>query len=135
MITYDGSPCCSSLGPEKGPCWTHAGRERFLNVSRQESLDLELDLVVLANLPASHSLRDHSVSHEGTRPTIIGSTGQPSFKASSSLFHVYTSYQHFKMSKADPGIVTVREYANSPEVKVKIFKKDIDQSLFGDTTE
>ena len=54
---FDGSPCCS-LGPEKGPCWTHAGRERFLNASRQESLDLEkeeLDLVVLANLRSSRS--------------------------------------------------------------------------------
>ena len=54
---FDGSPC-RSLGPEKDPCWTHAGWEGFLNASRQESLDLEkkeLDLVVLANLLASRS--------------------------------------------------------------------------------
>ena len=36
---FDGSPCCS-LGPNKGPCWVRAGRERFLH-ARQESLELE----------------------------------------------------------------------------------------------
>ena len=43
---------------------------RFLH-ARQEGLDLELDLVVLANLRASRSLpRDSSASHEGTRASI-----------------------------------------------------------------
>ena len=69
---YFGNPCCS-LGPKKGPCWTHAGKERFL-LARQESLDLEkkeLDLVVLANLRASRSLTpDSSASQEGTRASI-----------------------------------------------------------------
>ena len=54
---YFGSPCCA-LGPDKGPCWARAGRERFLH-ARQESLDLEkeeLDLVVLVTLCASRSL-------------------------------------------------------------------------------
>ena len=33
-----------------------------------------------------------------------------------------TSYHHFKLSKVEPGIVTVKEYANSPEEKLTIFK-------------
>ena len=69
---FNGSPCCA-LGPKKGPCWTHAGRHRFLH-ARQESLDLEkkaLDLVVLATLRASRSLpNDPSVSREAARASI-----------------------------------------------------------------
>ena len=130
---YFGSPCCS-LGPKKGPCWTHAGKERFLH-ARQESLDLEkkeLDLVVLANRRASFSLtRDSSASHEGTRASIKYQYGGSTFFQSFfKPIQNITSYYHFKMSKADPGIVTVKEYAHSPEIKVGIFKKDINQSSF-----
>ena len=34
---FEGSPCCA-LGRDKGPCWTLAGREKFLH-ARQESMD------------------------------------------------------------------------------------------------
>ena len=30
-----------------------------------------------------------------------------------------TTYHHFKVSKAGPGIVAVKEYANSPEAKIE----------------
>ena len=36
-----------------------------------------------------------------------------------------TTYHHFKVSKAEPGIVVVKEYANSPEAKLEIEKKDV----------
>ena len=36
-----------------------------------------------------------------------------------------TTYYHFKVSKAEPGIVVVKEYANSPEAKLEIEKKDV----------
>ena len=41
-----------------------------------------------------------------------------------------TTYHHFKMSKSEPGIVTVKEYDNSPEVKIEIFKKDVNENSF-----
>jgi len=40
-----------------------------------------------------------------------------------------TAYHHYKVSKKEPGIVTVKEYANSPEEKFNIFKKGITASL------
>ena len=41
-----------------------------------------------------------------------------------------TTYHHFKVSKAEPGLVTVKEYANSPVVKIEIFKKDVNENSF-----
>jgi len=40
-----------------------------------------------------------------------------------------TAYHHYKVSKKEPGIVTVKEYANSPEEKFNIFKKGVTASL------
>lgn len=40
-----------------------------------------------------------------------------------------TAYHHYKVSKKEPGIVTVKEYANSPEEKFNIFKKGDTASL------
>ena len=39
---FNGEPCCT-LGPNKNPCWSRAGHERFL-AARQESLELEKKL-------------------------------------------------------------------------------------------
>ena len=36
-----------------------------------------------------------------------------------------TTYHHFKVSKAEPGILTVKQYADFSEEKVGIFKKDV----------
>lgn len=36
-----------------------------------------------------------------------------------------TSYHHFLVSKEEPGVVTVKEYADSKELKINIFKKDV----------
>ena len=54
---YFGSPCCT-LGPDKGPCWACAGRERFMH-ARQESLYIEkneLDLYSSACYSSCFSL-------------------------------------------------------------------------------
>ncbi len=58
---FDGDPCCS-LGPDKTACWKHYGRESF-KIARQDFLELEkaeLDLVVLAQLRSSRSLKGSS---------------------------------------------------------------------------
>ena len=34
-----------------------------------------------------------------------------------------TSYHHFSVSKAEPGVVTLKEYADSNELKLDIFKR------------
>lgn len=39
-----------------------------------------------------------------------------------------TTYHHFKVSKSEPGMVTVKEYVDSPEEKVNVFKKDVNES-------
>ena len=39
-----------------------------------------------------------------------------------------TSHHHFKVSKEEPRIVTDREYANSPEETINIFKKRVSAS-------
>ena len=109
---FGGSPCCV-LGPKKGPCGTHAGRQRFLH-ARQESLDLEkkeLDLVVLATLHASSSLPKDPSSQLTITP--LGSGEVQFFQ---SFFKPIPG--NFKVSKAEPGIVAVKEYTNSPEVKI-----------------
>ena len=36
-----------------------------------------------------------------------------------------TSYHHFSVSKAEPGVVTLKEYADSNELKLDIFKKGV----------
>lgn len=41
-----------------------------------------------------------------------------------------TTYHHFKVSKSEPGIVTVKEYVDSAEEKVNVFKKDVNQISF-----
>ena len=38
-----------------------------------------------------------------------------------------TTYHHFKVSKAEPRIVAVKEFAISPEKKIEIFKKDTNE--------
>lgn len=39
-----------------------------------------------------------------------------------------TSFHHFQISKSNPGIVTVKEYANSPKQKFDIFKTGVTAS-------
>ena len=39
-----------------------------------------------------------------------------------------TTYHHFKVSKSEPGMVTVKEYVDSSEEKVNVFKKDVNES-------
>lgn len=91
---FEGSPCCA-LGRDKGPCWTLAGREKFLH-ARQESMDLEkkeLDLAVLAALRAFRSLpNDPSVSREISRASVKYSyEGMPICKSAFLFIHAIGS--------------------------------------------
>ena len=98
-------------------------RLRFLH-ARQESFDLEkkeLDLVVLATLRASCSLPNDPSSQLTITP--LGSREVQFFQSFFKPIPGITTYHHFKVSKAEPGIVAVKEYANSPEVKIEIFNQ------------
>ena len=114
---FNGSPCCA-LGPNKGPCWTHAGRGRLL-YARQESLNLEkkeLDLVVLATLRASRSLpNDPSVSCEVARASIkFHYEGMPICKSAFLFIHAIGS-QRLKnlISHYDENGLCVRTHGNA----------------------
>ena len=39
-----------------------------------------------------------------------------------------TTSHHFKVSKSEPGMVIIKEYANSPQKRINIFVEDIDES-------
>ena len=114
---FNGSPCCA-LGSKKGPCWTRAGKERFLH-ARQESLDLEkkeLDLVVLATLRASRSLpNDPSVSHEVARaPIKYHYGGMPICKSAFLFIHAIGSRRLKNLiSHYDENALSVRMHGNA----------------------
>ena len=125
---FNTTPCCT-LGPNKSACWTRAGRERFL-LARQKSMDLEkkeLDLVVLATLPATHAFtNDPCTSREAQLIVSMSGSREVHWIDWSQFFQNFfklipslTTYHHFKVSKAEPGIVIVKQYADFPEESSK----------------
>ena len=104
-------------------CWI------FKRLYRRSLVDTMTDIVCVMK-ESSSSGKPNLLSLPWDLERFIGLTGHTSFTASSSLFQALLLIHHFKVSKAGPGIVTVKECKFS-RIFFEIFKKDVNEVSLG----